>query len=115
MACPARTFNIIDYKQKADGIGGFIGINITPQEDKLNIGVRYETKTHLDFETSVNRDDTGMLTNGAKEREDLPGLIGIGVGFRFNPELKIDTSYTYYLEKNAVRQNARFQRCRERL
>jgi long-chain fatty acid transport protein len=105
---PSRPFDI-DYKQKADGIGGFIGINITPQEDKLNIGVRYETKTHLNFETSVSRDDTGMLTNGAKEREDLPGLIGIGVGFRFNPEWKIDTSYTYYLEKNAVRQNARFK------
>jgi long-chain fatty acid transport protein len=105
---PTQTFNI-DYKQKADGIGGFIGINITPQEDKLNIGVRYETKTHLNFETSVSRDDTGMLTNGAKEREDLPGLIGIGIGFRFNPEWKIDTSYTYYFEKNAVRQNARFK------
>jgi len=104
---PARTYNI-DYEQKADGLGGFIGLNITPQ-GPFNIGLRYETKTKLDFETKVNRDDTGMLTNGAKEREDLPGLLGIGIGYRINPNLKIDTSFTYYLEKNATRQAARFQ------
>jgi long-chain fatty acid transport protein len=104
---PDQTFNI-DYEQEADGLGGFIGLSITPQ-GPFNIGIRYETKTSLDFETSVNRDDTGMLTNGAKETEDLPGLIGLGIGYRVNPALKIDTSFTYYLEKDADRQNARFQ------
>ncbi len=102
-----QTFNI-DYEEKADGLGGFIGLSITPQ-GPFNIGLRYETKTSMDFETSVNRDDTGMLTNGAKETEDLPGLIGLGIGYRVNPVLRIDTSFTYYLEKNADRQNARFQ------
>jgi long-chain fatty acid transport protein len=104
---PDTTFNI-DYEEEADGLGGFIGVSITPQ-GPFNIGLRYETKTSLDFETSVNRDDTGMLTNGAKEIEDLPGLIGLGIGYRVNPALKIDTSFTYYLEEDADRQNARFQ------
>jgi long-chain fatty acid transport protein len=104
---PDQTFNI-DYEQEADGLGGFIGLSITPQ-GPFNIGLRYETKTSLEFETSVNRDDTGMLTNGAKETEDLPGLIGLGIGYRVNPALKIDTSFTYYLEEDADRQNARFQ------
>ena len=104
---PAQTFNI-DYEDTADGLGGFIGLSITP-EGPFNIGLRYETKTKLDFETAVNRDDTGMLTNGAKEREDLPGLLGIGFGYRVSPKIRIDTSFTYYLEKNANREDARFQ------
>jgi long-chain fatty acid transport protein len=104
---PVRIFDI-DYEEKADGWGGFIGLNITPQ-DSLNIGLRYETATKLDYETSVNKDDTGMLVNGAIQREDLPGLLGMGLGYRINPELKLDMSLTYYLEKSADRQAARFQ------
>lgn len=106
LGMPAKSFNI-DYEETADGLGGFIGLNITPQ-GPFNIGLRYETKTNLDFERTVNRDDTGMFTNRS-EREDLPGLLGIGLGYRINPDLKIDTSLTYYLEKNATRQNARFK------
>jgi len=104
---PGRTFSI-DYEEAANGLGEFIGLNITPN-DSLNIGMRYETSTKLDFETTVNTDNTGMLRNGAKEREDLPGLLGIGVGYRINPELKLETSFTYYLEESATRENDRFQ------
>ena len=104
---PAQTFDI-DYEDTADGLGGFIGLSITP-DGPFNIGLRFETKTKLDFETEVNRDDTGMLTNGAKVREDLPGLFGLGIGYRVSPEIKIDTSFTYYLEENANREAARFQ------
>jgi len=106
-AVPSQTFNI-NYEETADGLGGFIGLNITPQ-GPFNIGLRYETSTKLDYKTFVNRDDTGMLVNGAKTREDLPGLLGIGLGYRINPDLKLDMSLTYYLEKSADRQAARFQ------
>ena len=104
---PVRNFNI-DYKEKADGWGGFVGLNITPQ-DSINIGLRYETSTDLDYKTSVNRDDTGMLVNGATTGENLPGLLGIGLGYRIRPDLKVDMSLTYYLEKSADRQAVRFQ------
>lgn len=101
-----QTFNI-DYEESADGVGGFFGVNITPNE-LLNIGLRYETSTKLDFETNVNTDDTGMLADGSKEREDLPGLLGIGVGYNINPDLRLDTSITYYFEKEATREDDRF-------
>ena len=38
-----------DYEEDADGWGGIIGLNIAPT-DELNIGMRYETRTDLDFE-----------------------------------------------------------------
>lgn len=94
-----RAFDI-DYEETASGWGGFVGVNIAPT-DELNIGIRYETKTELDFETKVNTDDTGMLTDGAKEREDLPGLLGLGAAYTITPKVKVDASITYYLEKNA--------------
>lgn len=107
LGMPAQTFNL-DYEEAADGFGGFIGLSITPR-GPYNIGIRYETKTELDFATTVNRDDTGMLVNGAEEREDLPGLLGIGIAYKLSPNLILDTSFTYYFEEDANREDARFQ------
>ncbi len=90
----------VDYEQTADGWGGFLGVNYTPRED-LNIGFRYETATKLDFKTKENIDDLGAITDGAMEREDLPGLIGLGAAYKIKPNLKLDLSFTYYLEKSA--------------
>lgn len=77
-----------------------MGVNIAPT-DELNIGIRYETKTELDFETKVNTDDTTMLTDGAKARRDLPGLLGLGLAYTVLPNVKLDASFTYYLNANA--------------
>jgi len=95
-------FNV-EVEQEADGWGGFLGANIAPM-DELNIGVRFETKTKLDFETDLKNDDTGGgagYVDGGKEREDLPGLLGVGASYKITPEVKMDLSYTYYLEKSA--------------
>lgn len=98
------TFNV-DFEQTANGWGGFLGVNIAPS-DELNIGVRFETATKLDFESDVKEDTAGVLpalgfADGTKQREDLPGLIGLGVAYKVTPNLKVDLSYTYYLEKSA--------------
>jgi long-chain fatty acid transport protein len=98
----------IDYEETADGWGGFVGINIVPAE-KWNIGIRYETKTKLDFETKVNKDTLGILTDGAKEREDLPGLLGLGASYIVNPKVKLDASLTYYLEEDASWEDERLK------
>jgi long-chain fatty acid transport protein len=101
---PLGTVNA-EYEDEADGWGGFLGINVTPTE-AINIGFRYETSTKLDFERDVKEDIPVPLggpiyVDGSKERRDLPGLIGLGVSYRINPEFKVDLSYTYYLEKSA--------------
>jgi long-chain fatty acid transport protein len=78
-----------------------VGVNIAPTPD-LNIGIRYETKTKLDFETKVNKDDVGLFTQGETLRRDLPGLLGLGVGYAITPKVRVEASYTYYLEKSAT-------------
>ncbi len=93
----------IDYEQTADGWGAFLGLNYSPRKD-LNIGFRYETATKLDFEYDVIQDDTSGaigFVDGDKLREDLPGLIGLGAAYTINPNIKLDLSFTYYLEKSA--------------
>lgn len=95
----------VDLEQTANGWGGFLGVNISPTE-VLNIGFRYETSTKLDFRTDVDVDNLGVtptmgFADGSKYREDLPGLLGIGVSYKVNPKFKVDLSYTYYLEKSA--------------
>ena len=99
---PATAINL-SYEQTADGVGGFFGVNLAAFE-KINIGLRYETAVKLDFKNNLKNDDTGGLAgirNGAKTREDLPGLLGIGVFYKLNPKLLAAWSTTFYLEKMA--------------
>lgn len=90
----------LDYEETADGWGGIVGVNIAPTRE-LNIGLRYETKTSLDFETKVNKADLPVVTDGAKARRDLPGLLGLGLAYTVLPNVKLDASFTYYLNDRA--------------
>ncbi len=91
---------IVDYEETADGWGGFLGVNIVPVED-VNVGLRFETNTKMDFKTKVKEDTINYLEDGSMAREDLPGLLALGVSYIIIPQLKADFSITYYLEKQA--------------
>jgi long-chain fatty acid transport protein len=94
----------IDYEEDADGWGGIFGINIAPN-DKFNIGMRFETKTGLDFEATV-KDGALVLANlgivnGQSNPRDLPALFALGVSYWISPQLRLETNYTQYLNTNA--------------
>lgn len=92
----------VDLEQSASGFGGIIGINLEMKD--MNIGLRYETATKLDFETTVNEDDSagqifGLVPippDGEKARKDLPALMGLGIDYAINPEMKAGLSFNYY-------------------
>ncbi len=92
----------LDYEDTAGGWGGVIGVDITPAE-KWNIGIRYETRVDLEFETDVNTDDFSgaVVTDGGKRDRDLPALLGIGVSHQCTPKLKSDVNFTYYFNESA--------------
>jgi long-chain fatty acid transport protein len=96
----SRTFEV-DFEQGAQGMGGFVGVNIAPTE-KLNIGLIYQSNTRLVFDTNINRDDIGVVNSIAKGREDLPGLFGAGLSYKLLPAIKVDVNLTWYLEKEAT-------------
>jgi len=91
---------VVDYDQSGDGWGGIVGLNIAPTEG-LNIGIKYETKTSLDLEYKVKKDDLGLYTDGAKEKRDLPAILGLGVSYAVTPKVRLEGNYTYYLNENA--------------
>jgi long-chain fatty acid transport protein len=92
----------VDYDETGNGWGGIIGINLTHIE-KLDIGLRFETKTGIELTTSVTTDTVpgGLVTNGAKRNRDLPALLGAGVSYKFTPKLRVEADLTYYFNQNA--------------
>ncbi|MFZ7112489.1 MAG: OmpP1/FadL family transporter [Desulfatiglandales bacterium] len=95
-----RRFHV-DYEETGDGLGGIVGLNISPSES-LNIGMRFETETNLDLKTTVHRDDLGVLREGERVRRDLPGVIGVGVSYQFTPALRAEADWTSYLNAHAT-------------
>jgi long-chain fatty acid transport protein len=103
------TTAVLDYKADADGFGFILGMNIN--YDKLNIGMRYETETSLDFKYDVNEDSiTGLdftlgdfmgIHDGQKLSRNLPAVLGLGAAYQFTPKLRVDLNYTIYFNENA--------------
>jgi long-chain fatty acid transport protein len=97
------------YEEDADGFGGILGVNLTPVDD-LNIGLRYESRVALDFETDLEKNDfpeeLGLVDCNEKERRDLPAMFGIGAQYRFCPELSAEFDFNWYFQKQADWGNA---------
>jgi long-chain fatty acid transport protein len=106
----ATSSHYSEYKQTADGWGAIIGANLRPT-DKLNIGIRYETQTHLEFTYDVKADTPGIIgtgllkrqgiNDGDKVRRDLPALLGLGISHQCTPKLRAEVDLTYYFNENA--------------
>jgi long-chain fatty acid transport protein len=81
----------LDAKETAQGIGGIIGIDVRPLSG-LALTARYESKTKLDFKTTINdgKDFSWMagatkvqsfFIDGKTRRKDLPAMMGLGVSY----------------------------------
>lgn len=90
----------IDYDANASGIGYVLGLNVVISE-KINIAAHYESKVKLEFENDVKTDDTGLFTDGAKNRRDLPAVINTGISYKITDKLRTEVNYNYYFQTNA--------------
>lgn len=103
---------VLDVEKKASGFNGIIGIDIAPMEN-LNIGLRYETATELEFETTVTQNDWAMFfapdssfTDGYMERRDLPAVFSGGISYAFTPELTVSAMYNRFFVTTEKDDNA---------
>jgi len=111
----------IKYEQDGDGWGGIFGLDFTPN-DKLNIGMRYETETDINLENKVKKDTTESFPNFAPPwnqppypplliaqgiiddtltPRSLPATLAIGASYWLTPQLRIEADCTYYFNKSA--------------
>jgi len=92
------------YDTDADGVGGVFGMNLSPNKD-VNIGLRYETRVVLDFETDLKRNDFpaefGLADYKDKNRRDFPAMFGIGIEYRLSPEWTTEFDYNMYFQEDA--------------
>ncbi|MCP4109058.1 MAG: hypothetical protein GY749_26610 [Desulfobacteraceae bacterium] len=90
----------LDTEDTADGLGAILGVNITPVKE-LNIGIHYESRIELDFETDQKRDDFGITVDKAKNRRDFPAMIGMGAAYSLTPQLTAEMDFNWWFQKQA--------------
>jgi long-subunit fatty acid transport protein len=99
-----------DVEQTASGITPIIGINISPSEN-LNIGLKYEFATELEFTNNTTSDilmgfdETGnpvtMFPDEAKFRGDMPAMLSAGIDYKATENLRVSIGTHYYFDKGA--------------
>ncbi|OPL17760.1 MAG: hypothetical protein AVO35_08855 [Candidatus Aegiribacteria sp. MLS_C] len=98
---------ILDVEKSASGFGGVLSLDVMPTPD-LNVALRYETATSLEWETTVKENSwapywlpDSSFTDGYQQRRDLPAIVAGGVSYRFSPAFKLSTTFNYYLVEDA--------------
>lgn len=91
----------IDYKNKARGFGGIVGLNMSVN-DKLNVSIHYETKVKLEFEIEDNKGtEKTLFPDGKKSNRDLPAALYTGAMYRFTDKITAAMDFNYYFQQNA--------------
>ena len=85
----------VEAVQKGSGFTPIIGVNISPNED-LNIGLKYEMATKIELTNETVVDGSGMFTDGAKTRADMPAMFTAGIDYQLSEKLSATTGLHYY-------------------
>jgi len=98
-----------DYEQEGEGIGYVISFDYQPS-DATNLALRYESEVDIELDTEYSDGNTDLgdavletigKTDGMKEDRNLAAVLGLGISHKPNDKLTVDTSFTYYFEKQA--------------
>lgn len=108
----------IDSERTAWGFGGQFGLNYKAS-DRLNFGLRYDTRVKLDFKADASESkiklsklpfglpDLGFTdfypeyADGTKIRRDLPAILAAGISYKVTDDWTVGLSGNYYFNKDA--------------
>ena len=88
----------VKTEQTGAGFTPIIGINISPNDD-WNIALKYEHQTYMTLTNETEVDDLDLFKDGDKTASDVPGILGIGVGYKGLNWLEAQVSYNHYFNK----------------
>ncbi len=88
----------VDTEQTGAGFTPMVGVNISPNDD-WNIGIKYEHKTVLKLTNATKVDDLGLFKDKDESQSDVPGILGLGLGYRGVKWLEAQLSYNMYFNK----------------
>ena len=92
----------VDAKQTASGFTPILSLDFHPTNN-LNIALKYEMATKLEFTNETTKDDVGMFPSGAKTRLDIPAFLSVGANYGIMPGLRATASFDYFFDKSANR------------
>lgn len=92
----------VDAKQTASGFTPILSLDFHPM-DNLNIALKYEFETKLEFTNDTTKDDVGMFPNGAKTRLDIPAFLSVGANYGITKGLRATASFDYFFDTTADR------------
>ncbi len=95
----------VDAEQTGTGYTPILGANLTFGE-KLNIGLKYEMKTKITLKNKTKVDGSGMFTDGAEIRSDIPAILSVGIGYKLLPQMRVSAGMHYYFDKDATIESA---------
>ena len=111
----------IDSERTAWGFGGQFGLNYKAN-DRLNFGLRYDTRVQMNFKADASEDNIEELNlgnillplpglgfssfypeyaNGVKQRRDLPAILAAGMSYKITDNWTVGLSGNYYFNKDA--------------
>lgn len=110
----------IDSERTAWGFGGQFGLNYKVN-DRLNFGLRYDTRVNLNFEADASGEkkveNLGPISipngglgfsdfypeyaDGIKQRRDLPAILAAGMSYKVTDNWTVGLSGNYYFNKDA--------------
>jgi long-chain fatty acid transport protein len=93
----------LNTKQSGWGMIPVLGVDLN--YDNLNIGIKYEFKTHVTLKNKTKENTTGMTNfdDGEKTHSDIPALLGMGVSYKFlDKKLIASAGFHYYLDNYAI-------------
>ena len=90
-----------DVVESGSGITPIVSVNISPI-DMLNIAIKYEHKTKLELETTVNdgKDAGGMWVDGEKVVADMPAMLSVGASLHPLNKILVSAGVHYFFDKN---------------
>ncbi len=97
----------VNCDQTGWGFSPIIGIDY--KNGPLNIGARYEfgTRLRLKNRSTTTAEQAAVLRNlaeyedGKKVPGDMPGMLGVGVGYEFTPRLRANLAGHLFFDKSA--------------
>ncbi len=90
----------VEVEQTATGLTPIIGVNLKPAQN-LNLGIKYELNTGLEFTNATKVDGSGLFPDGAKFNNDIPAILSVGAEYAFMPQFRGSVSFTNYFDKAA--------------
>lgn len=79
------------------GTGGIFGINFNASDD-LNLAMQIQTPVKLIERGTVKKDELNIFSDKKKLRNDLPGMVGIGMGYDISQKLYAEVDFNYWFQ-----------------